>query len=78
MKHSKENLVDLDSDETENEFDFETIQQGNSLEYLDHQIDSGLQKQVLFKFRPAASKSMILSPGPKEEEKYRELDVIRV
>ena len=81
MKHSKENLIDLDSGESEHELDFDCIQHDkiNLIEYLDNQIDTGLQKKVLFKYRPAESKRMLLSQEPKEKEfeKYRELDVKR-
>lgn len=83
MKHSKENIIDLDSDESEQELEFDNLKQGDTLnlvEYLDNQIDTGLQKQVLFKYRLAESKRMLLSrePKSKEEDKYRELDVKRV
>lgn len=79
MRHSKENLIDLDSGDTEQELEFDDNQPLNgSIEYLDNQIDTGLQKQVLFKFRPAEPKPIVFTPPPEEEDKYKELDAYRV
>lgn len=83
MKHSKDNVVDLDSGKSELDYEFDNIGYGtqngfNLVEYLDHQIDTGLQKEVLFKIRSPETHTMVLATEPEKEDKYAELDVKRV